>query len=91
LHGVVAAHNETKLTAWPEHQARTLVIQPSPVKTIFKNHRPRPNFGKVPVPPQITDRYMWKSAKQHVRGGDMSGGERIMQPINEHPHRQYNA
>ena len=91
LHGAAAANNEIKLTARPEQQARTLVTQPLPVQTIFKNRRPRPNFDKIPVPAQITDRYTWKTGKQQVRRGDKSGRERIMETMNEHPHRQFNA
>jgi hypothetical protein len=67
-----------------------MVTQPSTVQPIFKYQRPRPNFDKVPVPGQITDRYMWNIGKQ-VRGGNKTGRERIMEPLIEHPHRRYNA
>jgi len=76
MYGAVADNNEIKLTAWPEHQARTLVTQPSPVHTIFKNQRPRPNFDKVPFPAQITDRHKRKTGKQQDRAGDKQRGRK---------------
>ena len=87
MHGALAANNEIKSTAWPEHQSTTLVTQPSPVQTVFINQRPRPNFDKVPVPAQNTETYMWKTGTQQVRGGEKRGGERIMEAITEHSHR----
>jgi hypothetical protein len=49
------------------------------------------HLNRATAVPQITDRYTWKTGKQQVRGGEKSGGERIMEPMNEHPHRRYNA
>jgi hypothetical protein len=86
LHGAVTANNKIKLTAWPQYQARTLVTRPSLVQTTFKNQRLRPNFNKVPIPAQITDRYIREKTGTQQNGGGDRGG-RLMAPMTEHPHQ----